>query len=87
MEHREHVSRLVGGRLQRPQQAEPERFLALVGVAVAIDRPDAHSVAERRLAEHEVPPLARPEVGRGEGDVGRSVLGQTRVEHLAEHIG
>src|SRR5207248_3425008 len=50
--HAEHVARLVHGRLESPPQAGGE---VLVRVALTVERPDADPIAERRLAEDEVP--------------------------------
>ena len=61
VEHREHVAGLVGGGLQRSEQEELERFGSFVGEPVAMDRPDADTLAERGLAEDEIPALLCPQ--------------------------
>ena len=70
----------------RSRQSRQRRGLA-VGVAVAIDRPHAHALAQRRLAEDEIPSLPGPQVGGRQRDVRAGVLGQPRPQHFVQHVG
>jgi len=84
--HGEHVAGLVRGQGHGAAQAQMEGGIALGRIAEAVDGPHAHPVRERGLPEHEVPSLPRPQVGRGEGDVGHGVVGQARREDLLQHV-
>ncbi len=81
------MTRLVAGDLQRPGQGGAEFRLALVRLAEPAQRPHAHPVAERGLAEDEIHLLVRIEVRGGETDLGEGVVRQRVLQPVHEVAG
>ena len=71
-------------RPDRPAQRDAVCVLTGVGIAKAVERPDADPIRQRRLAEHKVPTLARPQVVRRERQDRECVVGDARLEDFLQ---
>ena len=83
----EHVAGLVRRGARGADRAQLAHARPLVRIAVARHRPDADALAQRGLAEYEVPARTGPQIDRGDAQHGRIGVSTPLLERLVEQIG
>ncbi len=82
-----HVARFVSCDFDGSQQALTECVHATLGVTKSGQRPDADTVSEGCVSEHEIPPFSGPQVGRGECNRSKCVGGKVGRKDLFKNVG
>ena len=83
MRDAEHVAGFVNGGLQRAPQAEAIRRVTRARIAVAMQRPDADSIAQRGLTEDPVE-VSRPKVTRDQPNHSNRILRTLWLEDVVQ---
>lgn len=84
--NREDVRGFMYGCHDRTPEAEAESIGRFYRIAVVIDRPDPDAFEQRRLPIDEIPSGARPQIARGQCDIGDRVIGPIGDQDLLEHM-